>query len=131
MGISIFVSSDIYFKKYLKMKVFIFIFQGFSLITYGKELHNIDSVFPPSTLSNTEINIDSKSGGCCEAIAIDLSGDPAGYQWGLIGTYYLQDDFVNGRNYWIKENYAYGIWYTDKNTNAWIVGSIGNLGSST
>ena len=51
-----------------------------------------------------------------------------GYQFGLVGNYILQDDLVNGKHYWIKENGAYGIWYTDRTTNAWMVGSIGNLG---
>ena len=58
-----------------------------------------------------------------------MSGDPLNYQFGLVGNYILQDDLVNGKNYWIKENGAYGIWYTDRTTNAWMVGSIGNLGN--
>ena len=39
-----------------------------------------------------------------------------GYQFGLIGHYNLQDDLVNGKHYWVKDNYAYGIWYTNINT---------------
>ena len=58
-----------------------------------------------------------------------MSGDPLNYQFGLVGNYILQDDLVNGKHYWIKENGAYGIWYTDRTTNAWMVGSIGNLGT--
>ena len=69
---------------------------------------------------------------CCDGISgieIQLSGDPLNYQFGLVGNYILQDDLVNGKHYWIKENGAYGIWYTDRTTNAWMVGSIGNLGN--
>lgn len=76
----------------------------------------------------------SLSSECCDGITgidIHLSGDPAGYQFGLIGHYNLQGDLVNGRHYWVKDNGYYGIWYTNINVNAWIVGSIGNLGSST
>ena len=58
---------------------------------------------------------------CCadgfSGIEIQLSGDPLNYQFGLVGNYILQkDDLVNGRNYWIKDNGRYGIWYTEKNT---------------
>ena len=41
----------------------------------------------------------------------------------------MQNDLVNGHHYWVKDNGAYGIWYTE--IPAWIVGSIGNLGSNT
>ena len=45
----------------------------------------------------------------------------------------MQDDLVNGRNYWIKDNGRYGIWFAEKNGEpyAWMVGSIGNLGTTT
>jgi hypothetical protein len=38
-----------------------------------------------------------------------------GYQFGLIGHYNLQGDLTNGRHYWVKDNGAYGIWYTNIN----------------
>ena len=39
----------------------------------------------------------------------------------------MQEDPLNGRPYWIKENFAYGIWYSG--LGQWIVGNIENLGS--
>ena len=74
---------------------------------------------------------------CCAGgytgIYIDLSGEPLNYQFGLVGDYIMQDDLVNGRNYWIKDNGRYGIWFAEKNgvPYAWMVGSIGNLGTTT
>ena len=65
-------------------------------------------------------------------IEIDLSGDPLNYQYGLVGTYiFQQNDLVTGRNYWLHENGKYGIWYTEHNINAWMVGTVGNLGTNT
>ena len=63
-------------------------------------------------------NIVKLSLECCEGVAeieLILSGDPAGYQFGLIGTYYQQAELVSGRNYWVKDNGAYAIWYTNVN----------------
>ena len=48
-------------------------------------------------------------------IELKLSGDPAGYQFGLIGKYNLQSDLETGRHYWVKENGNYAIWYTEHN----------------
>ena len=55
---------------------------------------------------------------CCGGISginLKLSGDPAGYQFGLIGKYNLQSDLETGRHYWVKENGNYAIWYTEHN----------------
>merc|ERR1711997_971239 len=117
-----------------KMKgsiLFIFVLQGLSLLVAGQEA-SVESVFSPSeNFPLPKEVIDSPRAQCCPTIEIDLTGDPLGYQFGLVGNYLMGDDLVNGRPYWVKENFAYGIWYTWANVNAWIVGSIGNLGTNT
>merc|ERR1712154_22925 len=125
------------FFEQLKMRniCVLFILKGLFLLVLG-ENQATESIFPSNTNLPIKIGESEKTltSECCDGITgidIHLSGDPAGYQFGLIGHYNLQDDLVNGKRYWVKDNYAYGIWYTNINTNAWIVGSIGNLGSST
>merc|ERR1712037_422871 len=118
----------------MKGTLIVFILQGLSLLVVGKNYVS-ESAFPTKDFYiKSDMIAKSLSSECCDGITgidIHLSGDPAGYQFGLIGHYNLQGDLVNGRHYWVKDNGYYGIWYTNINVNAWIVGSIGNLGSST
>ena len=100
----------------MKAIFLIFILQGISLAIAAKE-QNFEAVFTATNNLPRPKEV-VKMSECCGGISgieIKLSGDPAGYQFGLIGKYNLQSDLETGRHYWVKENGNYAIWYTEHN----------------
>ena len=49
------------------------------------------------------------------------------YKEGIFGTYNLQAELVNGRNYYQMRNTKFGIWFSPMNN--WIIGSSSNKGT--
>ena len=60
---------------------------------------------------------------------LSISGK-AQYQGAVGGTYFLQRNMTNNKQYWIHQSGGKAIWWVN-DFNLWVVGDVGYLGSST
>ena len=57
------------------------------------------------------------------------SGEAQKHRGDSGGIYFLQEDKINNKPYWIHQSHGKAIWWD--NNGFWVVGNFGNLGSST
>ena len=62
---------------------------------------------------------------------LSLSGEAQEHQGGRGGTYFLQKDTRNGKQYWIHQSGEYAIWWDNTSPPSWMVGDFEYMGSST
>ena len=59
---------------------------------------------------------------------LSISGEAQQHQSGKGGTYFLQEDKINHKPFWIHQSGGKAIWWST--TEQWIVGNFESLGSS-
>ena len=60
---------------------------------------------------------------------LSISGEAQQHQSGKGGTYFLQEDKINHKPFWIHQSGGKAIWWNPNDN--WKVGTIKNLGTST